>query len=208
MPTFTYSSSGFPFTPFTKILSADVNTCFTDLKTFLNVTKLDDSNLQNAGITPTTKLNQSGSTAGQFLASNGSAVVWSNNPLLAQFNVIFGSAANVMAGTATHSAVASWTQADNDRVLILPSYTETANWTITKKVYITGLGNFCQITGSVTFATGSSKSKLINCRVTTGVTTNSGIESVRVSAVWFPTGITFTDNATALANTLDADQET
>lgn len=208
MPLLTYTAASFPFTAFTKIISADVNTCFNDIKTLLNTTKLDDTNIQNAGITPTTKLNQTGSTTGQFLSSNGAAVVWANNPLLAQFNVVFGSAANVTAGTATHSTVASWTQADNDRVLILPSYTESASWTITKKVYITGLGNFCQITGSVTFATGSSKSKLINCRVTTGVTTNSGIESVRVTGVWFPTGITFTDNATALANTLDADQET
>lgn len=56
MPALTYSSSNFPFTPFTKIYSADVNTCFTDIRTLLNTTGLDDTNIQNAGITRSTKL--------------------------------------------------------------------------------------------------------------------------------------------------------
>lgn len=56
MPALSYTSSDFPFQPFTKIYSADVNQCFNDIKTLLNTTKLDDTNLQDAGITRATKL--------------------------------------------------------------------------------------------------------------------------------------------------------
>lgn len=209
MPLLVFTSTGFPFVPFTKIFSADVNQTFNDIKTLLNTTKLDDTNLQNAGITPTSKLNTSGSTAGQFLGSNGSAVVWTNNPLSNQFNYILGSAAQVTAGTATNSTFASIVQADGDRILILSGYVTSENWSVTKKLTIRGLGNTSQITGSVTFATGSSKSEITSCRVTLGITTNSGVDGiVSLPDVWFPTGITFTDNATFLANYLVAMQET
>lgn len=209
MPLLVFTSTGFPFVPFTKIFSADVNQTFNDIKTLLNTTKLDDTNLQNAGITPTTKLNQTGSTAGQFLSSNGSAVIWANNPVSAQYNYILGSASQVTSGSATNSTFASIVQADGDRILILPGYVTSESWTVTKKLFITGLGNTSQITGSVTFATGSSKSEIYNCRVTTGITVNSGVESVVcLPSVWFPTAISFTDNATLYANRLEASQET
>lgn len=54
MPAFSYIVSD--FVPFTKIVSGDVNSRFNDIKVFFNTTKLDDSNLQNAGITRATKL--------------------------------------------------------------------------------------------------------------------------------------------------------
>ena len=73
MPALTYTSSNFPFTPFTKIYSADVNTCFTDIRTLLNTTKLDDDNLQNAGITRATKLKTG--TASYVLINNGSGAM-------------------------------------------------------------------------------------------------------------------------------------
>lgn len=209
MPLLVFTSTGFPFVPFTKIFSADVNQTFNDIKTLLNTTKLDDTNLQNAGITPTTKLNQTGSTAGQFLSSNGSAVIWANNPVSAQYNYILGSAAQVASGSATNSTFASIVQADGDRILILPGYVTSESWTVTKKLFITGLGNTSQITGSVTFATGSSKAIIKECKVTTGITTNSGVDGVHADeGLWFPTGITFTDNSTQLANFLQAIQET
>jgi len=56
MPNLSYTASDFPFTPFTKMLSNSVNTCFIDIRTLLNTTKLDDTNLQDAGITRATKL--------------------------------------------------------------------------------------------------------------------------------------------------------
>ena len=207
MPLLTYTSSGFPFVPFTKILSADVNQCFNDIKTLFNTTGLDDTNLQNAGISPLTKLKSTGAAAGQALGYNGTALAWITVGLGNAFNVIFGSAAQVTSGVATNSTVGSWTQADGDRVLVLPGYTESASWTLTKKVYIQGLGNTSQITGGVTFATGSTNSEIKDCRITTGVTMNSGVVGVIVKSVWFPAGITFTDNSTALANFLEAMQE-
>lgn len=56
MPLLSYTSSDFPFQPFTKIFSADINQCFNDVKTLLNVTGLDDTNLAANGITRGTKL--------------------------------------------------------------------------------------------------------------------------------------------------------
>ena len=54
MPNLVYSNPD--FVPFTVIRSADVNQKFSDIQTLLNVTKLDDTNLQDAGITRATKL--------------------------------------------------------------------------------------------------------------------------------------------------------
>ena len=73
MPALVYSSSGFPFTAYTKILSADVNSCFTDIRTLLNTTGLDDTNLQNAGITRSTKLKTG--TASYVLINDGSGAM-------------------------------------------------------------------------------------------------------------------------------------
>lgn len=56
MPLLVYNSPDFPFIPFTVIRSADMNQMFNDIKTLLNVTKLDDVNIQNNGITMATKL--------------------------------------------------------------------------------------------------------------------------------------------------------
>lgn len=51
MPLLVYTSSDFPFQPFTKIYSADINQCYNDIKTLLNVTKLDHTNVQAHGLT-------------------------------------------------------------------------------------------------------------------------------------------------------------
>lgn len=68
MPLLTFSSSGFPFVAFTKILSADVNQSFNDIKNCLNwagttstTTGLNDDNIQSitasqGGLTRATKL--------------------------------------------------------------------------------------------------------------------------------------------------------
>jgi len=51
MPALTYTSSNYPFQPFTKIYSADVVQCFTDVSTLLNTTKLNYLNVQTHGLT-------------------------------------------------------------------------------------------------------------------------------------------------------------
>jgi hypothetical protein len=71
MPVLSYSVSD--FTAFTKIRSADVNARFTDIKTLLNTTKLDDDNLANAGITRGTKLKTG--TARAVVVNDGSGVM-------------------------------------------------------------------------------------------------------------------------------------
>lgn len=73
MPALTYTSANFPFTPFTKIYSADINTCLNDIKTLLNTTGLDDTNIQNAGITRGTKLKLG--TAGYVVINSGTGAM-------------------------------------------------------------------------------------------------------------------------------------
>jgi hypothetical protein len=53
MPLLVYTSADFPFVPFTKIFSADINQCYNDIKTLLNTTKLDMSNIQSQVLTRT-----------------------------------------------------------------------------------------------------------------------------------------------------------
>ncbi len=50
MPNLVYTSSDYPFQPFTKIYSADVVQCFTDISTLLNTTKLSSTNVQIHGL--------------------------------------------------------------------------------------------------------------------------------------------------------------
>lgn len=207
MPLLVYSVSD--FVAFTKIRSADVNSRFNDIKTLLNTTGLDDTNLQNQGITPTTKLKTTGATAGQFLGANGtSSPVWVNNPLTQQYNYILGSAAQVTAGTATNSTFVGITQADGDRLLVLPGYVTSEAWSITKKLFITGLGNTSNIAGAITLATGSSKTEILNLRTASDITINSGVEACVFNNIFLASGKTFIDNATANANYLFAMQET
>lgn len=60
MPLLSYSAiTDYPFQPFTKIYSSDVNLMFATIQTLLNVTKLDSTNVQVHGLTrigPTSNL--------------------------------------------------------------------------------------------------------------------------------------------------------
>lgn len=52
MPALSYSAiTDFPFQPFTKIYSADINGMFSAISTLLNTTKLDHDNVQAHGLT-------------------------------------------------------------------------------------------------------------------------------------------------------------
>jgi hypothetical protein len=79
MPALTYSVSD--FVAYTKILSASVNAKFTDIRTLLNTTKLDDDNIQNAGITRATKLKLG--TANHVLINDGTGAMSSEAALAA-----------------------------------------------------------------------------------------------------------------------------
>lgn len=51
MPLLSYSAiTDYPFAPFTKIYSADVNLMFSTIQTLLNTTKLDSANVQAHGL--------------------------------------------------------------------------------------------------------------------------------------------------------------
>lgn len=64
MPTFTYTSSNYPFQAFSKIRSADTNSMFSDISTFFNTTKLTSTNVQAHGLTRlTSSSNIAASTA-------------------------------------------------------------------------------------------------------------------------------------------------
>lgn len=217
MPALSYSSSSFPFTPFTKIRSADVNTCFTDIRTLLNTTKLDSANIQNSAITTALiadnnvtlpKISTSGATAGQFIGYNGSATVWVSNPLTSLYPVVVGSAAQVTAGVATHSTIASAITAatTGQSILILTSYAGTENVSVNKKVNIRGQGSGSVITGTVTFTNAADYASLEMIRVTDTITLNSGADGIIVSNIWLATGKSFTDNGEG--NLLTAIQET
>ncbi len=204
MPILTYPTAD--FTPFTKILSSDVNGKFNAIKTLLNTTGLDNTNIQNAGIS-ITKLNGIGGSAGQYVGFNGTSMVFVSSPLTQQFNIIIGSAAQVTAGVATNSTFASWTQNDGDEVLVLPTYSGVESVTITKKVYIQGLGNTTNIQGAITFSTGSSYSRLSGVRTTSNLTINSGIVGLFVDQIWFSGTNTFVDNNNTVVNYLNGMQE-
>lgn len=213
MPLLTYTAGSYPFVPFTKILSGDMNTMFTDIQTLLNTTKLDDTNLQNAGITRATKLklgtanalvknNGSGAmseltvpTAGLFVGSNGTDFVAVTNPLSSQFNVILGSAAQVTAGAATHSTFASYTPIAGDRILILPAYATTEAVSLNvANLYVQGLGGGCVITGTFTLGASATSCLCQDFKITDNATITGN--SNMMKGIIFAATKTFVDNST------------
>lgn len=77
MPLLTYSYPA--FVPNTVIASVKVNAKFTDIQTLLNTTGLDDTNIQNAGITRATKLKLG--TASHVLINDGTGAMSSEAQL-------------------------------------------------------------------------------------------------------------------------------
>lgn len=76
MPNLTYTVSD--FIPFTKILSADVNSRFSDIRTLLNTTKLDSTNVQQYGLTRDRLIQ---GTASHVIINDGSGVMSSEAQL-------------------------------------------------------------------------------------------------------------------------------
>ena len=225
--TLTYTVS--PYTPFTKIRSADINQDKLDIQNRLNwaggtdaTTGLGDDNIQSntasgGGLTRATKL-KAGTpgalvvnalttgnmtevvpgTAGQFLSTGGAGTLpaWVGNPLTAQFNRVVGSTADVTSGAAQYSSLVTALAAcsDDDRVLLLPSYNSTESVTVSKRLFICGLGHGSTVTGTITFATGSNGTRLRDLRATDNVTVNSGVKTIYCDMV-LASGKTFVDNS-------------
>jgi hypothetical protein len=184
------------FVPFTKILSSDMNANFTAISTLLNTTGLDDTNIQAAGISPTTKLKTTGASAGQVLGYNGSAIAWLASSLGNLYDFILGSSGDVSSGIATNSTFASITQADGKRIFILPTYSTTENWSITKQLTVSGTGYQSRINGTVTFSSAADQSLLTNCRVSDTVTLQAGADMVVVAPIWLDSGKSFAIDST------------
>lgn len=93
------------FQPQTKIYSAEVNANFAAVTTLLNTTGLDNTNIQNNGINPLTKLDASAGAANQILRKVGSALAWSDEQttLLTQGIINIAVAASVASSALTIS---------------------------------------------------------------------------------------------------------
>jgi len=76
MPVLTITNS---FTAYTKIKSSEMNANFANLTTLLNITLLDDTNIQNAGITRATKLKLG--TASHVIINDGTGAMSSEAQL-------------------------------------------------------------------------------------------------------------------------------
>lgn len=130
------------------------------------------------------------------------------NSFAVAYPIIIGSAAQVTAGAATHSTFASAIAAatSGNAVKVLEgSWTE--NVSCAKKLYFEGSGHGSLITGTWTWASGSSKASLSGVKLTDNMTINSGITGLWVERIWFAATKTFTDNSTQNANFLMANQE-
>lgn len=146
MPTFSFSSSGFPFTPFTKILSADVNTSFNDIKTFFNTTKLDSTNVQLGGLTAD---RLAAGTDGQVLTTITATPTWTSTTDSSRQLANLGLAASVAGNALT---IALKTKAGTD-----PTTSDRVQVGFRSSTVTAGTYNIRTITGalSVTVSSGS-----------------------------------------------------
>ncbi len=125
----------------------------------------------------------------------------------AVWDIVIGSAAQVTSGAATHSTWASAISAasSGNTIRILEgSWTESPS--ISKQLYIEGSGYGSLLTGTITFTSGSLRSRLTGIRTTQSIVLNSGSNLNAVDNVWLASGKTFTDSGTG--NLLQGFQET
>jgi hypothetical protein len=111
---------------------------------------------------------------------------------------VVGSAAQVTAGFATDttiaSAIAAASAGGNPILILAGTYAE--NPTIAKQLSIFGTGVACIIQGSITFASGSNYSNLKGIYTTQNITLNSGTIGNLISEVFLAAGKTFIDSGT------------
>ncbi len=119
------------------------------------------------------------------------------NRVAALYKVVIGSAAQVASGAATHSTWATGLAAasDGDNVLALVG-AWTENVTISNKLNITGSGYGTVLTGTVTFASGSSDAVFQEIKFTGNLTINSGVNIAQILTFWLGNASTITDNGT------------
>ncbi len=132
------------------------------------------------------------------VTDSGSAwFVEATGATLVRYDAIVGSAAQVTAGSATHSTWASAIAAVSagDTIYALEG-TWTENVSVDKQLNIIGSGYGTNITGSLTFTSAADRSNFRNAQFSNSVTINSGANLIKVSEVWLASGKTFVDNGT------------
>lgn len=138
-------------------------------------------------------------SVGQLLRTDGLAnLSWvssTNVPGAGIYNAVVGSAAQVIAGVATHSSItaAIAAVATGESILVLPG-TFTENVTVNKKVYLTGLGHGSVLNGTLTFSIDFSSFKLM--RVADNVVFSIGADGNILNDCWLAATKTVTDNGT------------
>lgn len=130
------------------------------------------------------------------------------NAFAIAYPIIIGSAAQVTAGSATHSTFSSALSAatTGQQILVLQGgWTENVIWT--KKNYFVGSGHASLVTGTWQWSTGSANSGMTGIKLTDNMTIDSGITGLQIGNIWFASGKSFIDNATQNANFLMGYQE-
>jgi hypothetical protein len=114
------------------------------------------------------------------------------------YDQIVGSAAQVASGQATQTSLTAALAATpaNGKILVL-NYTSTETVNISQSVVIEGRGYASEISGNITFASGSSYSVMKNLKINGDVVFNSGTTAIFFVENWLTTGMTVTDGGTA-----------
>jgi hypothetical protein len=143
-----------------------------------------------------TGFNQNNSIATAMIQDRSVTPIKLSTQLYESFDSIVGSSAQVTAGLATHSTVASGiaSLSSGGSILILPG-TYNENITLTQKVFLQGKGNISNINGTLTMNAGSDLSIIKCVRFGDNVTLNSNGSFFREN--FLASGKTVTDAGTA-----------
>jgi len=113
----------------------------------------------------------------------------------AGINLVVGDAGDVTAGRATHTLISTAQAAasDGDKIILL-NKTITENITITKKLFIEGIGNSSIIDGTVQFSAGCGKSMFKFLKFNDDVTVDNGVVDLIITDCWIANTKSITDN--------------
>lgn len=118
--------------------------------------------------------------------------------LLQVYSCIVGSAAQVSAGVATHTSIASAISAASagGNILVLRG-TYTENVTVPKEVHLEGAGRGAVLNGTLTFASASTLSSWRRMKIADNVVFSVGANGIFFETIWIATTKTVTDGGVA-----------
>lgn len=113
------------------------------------------------------------------------------------YEIVVGSAAQVLEGTADYSSLQSAINAATaGQKIIMLQGTISENISVDRKVFIEGKGHSSVISGTWTFTSAADFSLVKWLRVTSSITFNAGADGIFMTECWQATGQTITDNGT------------